>query len=65
MKTPMIELVAWTVWIFMTRGVASKQDDVGYTLELYKESPGIYYENRGQASFYTTNWRTIVYLDLK
>jgi hypothetical protein len=65
MKIPMVELVAWTVWIIRVKGLASDNDDVGYNLEVYKESPGIYYENRGQASFYTTNWKTVVYVDLK
>jgi hypothetical protein len=49
----------------MAKAVASDNDEIGYTLERYKESPGIYYENRGQASFYTTNWRTVVCVDLK
>jgi hypothetical protein len=65
METPMLKLAVWAVWTLVTRGVASDKEGVGYTLELYKESPGIYYENRGQASFYTTTWKTVVYLDLK
>jgi hypothetical protein len=65
MKIPKVELVAWMVWILMAKAVASDNDEIGYTLERYKESLVIYYENRGQASFYTTNWRTVVYVDLK
>jgi hypothetical protein len=38
--------------------------DLGYTVERYDESPGIYYENRGVAALYNTAWRTIVYMDL-
>ena len=60
-----VALIAWTVWMVIARGVASDIDDLGYTLEKYKESPGIYYENIGQANFYNTNWRTIVYVNLK
>jgi hypothetical protein len=45
MKIPMVELVAWTVWILIAKAVASDNDEIGYTLERYKESQGIYHEN--------------------
>jgi hypothetical protein len=37
---------------------------LGYTVERYDESPGIYYENKGVAILYNMAWRTIVYEDL-
>jgi hypothetical protein len=38
--------------------------DLGYTVERYNESPGIYYENKGTAVLYNVAWRTTVYVDL-
>ena len=36
-----------------------------YRLEEFVKSPGIYYENVGQAVLYSTTWNTVVYLPLK
>jgi len=40
-------------------------EDLGYAVESYDESPGIYFENKGQASLYNMEWRTIMYVNLK
>ena len=37
-------------------------NDLGYTVERYDESLGIYYENKGVAVLYNIAGRTIVYL---
>jgi len=37
---------------------------LGYSIEKYDESPGIYYENRGIAVLYNIAWRTVVYVNL-
>jgi hypothetical protein len=34
--------------------------DLGYSLEKYNDSPGIYYESKGVAVVYNNAWRTIV-----
>ena len=39
-------------------------NDLGYSIEKYDESPGIYYENKGVAVLYNIAWRTIVYVNL-
>ena len=39
-------------------------NDLGYSIEPYNESPGIYYESKGVAVVYTNAWRTIVYVNL-
>ena len=39
-------------------------NDLGYSIEKYNESPGIYYENKGIAVLYNIAWRTIVYVNL-
>jgi len=38
-------------------------NDLGYSIERYDESPGIYYENKGVAVLYNTAWRTIMYVN--
>jgi len=39
-------------------------NDLGYSIEKYDDSPGIYYENKGIAVLYNIAWRTIVYVNL-
>jgi len=34
-------------------------DDSGYAVENYDESPGIYFENKGPASLYSAEWKTV------
>jgi len=36
--------------------------DLGYSLEWYDESPGVYYENKGVAALYNVEWKTVVYI---
>jgi hypothetical protein len=43
---------------------AASLNDIGYTVERYDESPGIYYEHKGMAVMYNVEWRTVVYVDL-
>ena len=38
--------------------------NLGYTVDKYYKSPGIYYENKRVAVLYNAAWRTIVYVDL-
>ena len=39
-------------------------NDLGYSIEKYDESPGVYYESKGVAVLYNIAWRTTVYADL-
>jgi hypothetical protein len=39
-------------------------NNLGYTIEKYDESPGIYYENKGVAVLYNIAWKTITYVNL-
>jgi len=43
---------------------ATALSDLGYRIEKYDESPGVYYEHKGIAVMYNAEWRTIVYVDL-
>ena len=39
-------------------------NDLGYSIEKYDESPGVYYENKGVAVLYNVALRTVVYVNL-
>ena len=43
---------------------AAALSDLGYTVEKYDTSPGVYYENKGIAVLYGVEWKTIVYVDI-
>jgi hypothetical protein len=43
---------------------AAVLNELGYSLERYDESPGVYYESKGVANLYNVEWKTIVYVDL-
>ena len=55
------ELVALVIWTFLKTTVG----DPGYELSPYQESPGVYFEDLGHATFSTTMWTIIVYVTLK
>jgi hypothetical protein len=38
--------------------------DLGYSIESYDESPGVYYENKGVANLYIVEWKPIAYVNL-
>jgi hypothetical protein len=38
--------------------------ELGYRVEQFEESPGLYYVDKGTVNLYTTMWKTIVYVDL-
>jgi hypothetical protein len=40
------------------------QNELGYSLERYDESPGVYYESKGVANLYNVEWKTIIYVNL-
>jgi len=40
-------------------------EDLGYAVESYDKSLGIYFENKGQASLYNVECKTIMYVNLK
>jgi hypothetical protein len=42
----------------------SAMNDLGYTVQKYDTSSGIYYEHKGTAVLYNTVWKTVVYVDL-
>jgi hypothetical protein len=54
--------IACLVWIQETE---SSTGGLGYTIDKYDESPGVYYEHLGEATLYNTEWKTVVYVNLK
>jgi hypothetical protein len=61
----MIRLTKLVLLLILSREATSGKSELGYILEKYDESPGIYFENKGQASLYNTEWRTVVYVNLQ
>jgi hypothetical protein len=55
--------VKWIVLLLVLLRAAAL-NNLGYTLERYDESPGLYYESKGMAVMYNVEWRTVVYVDL-
>ena len=43
---------------------AAALSELGYTVERYEGSPGVYYENKGMTVMYSVEWRTILYADI-
>lgn len=50
-------LLLWLMWAQESATIIS---ELGYSVEKYDESPGIYYGNKGQANLYNTEWKTVV-----
>jgi hypothetical protein len=42
---------------------AAALNNLGYSVETYDESPGMY-ENQGLATLYNIEWKTVVYVNL-
>jgi hypothetical protein len=61
----MIELVIILLGLGSVHGSTPILKELGYKLEKYDQSPGIYYENKGHVNLYNTEWQVVVYVDLK
>ncbi|XP_023715320.1 uncharacterized protein LOC111868676 [Cryptotermes secundus] len=55
----------WSVWSWGIRETNASTEDLGYSVDRYDESPGIYYENLGEVNLFNAEWKTVVYLDVK
>ena len=55
------ELVALVLWTFLKTAVG----DPGYELTPYQGSPGVHFEDLGQATLSTTAWTIIMYVPLQ
>ena len=56
-------IVSVVVSLSALLGVAAL-NNLGYSIEKYDESPGIYYESKGLAVLYNIEWKTVVYVNL-
>jgi hypothetical protein len=54
----------WIAYVFMVPEVKPSVEQ-GYLIEKYDKSPGLYYELLCEAALYNTEWKTIVYVNLK
>jgi len=58
-----LAIVSVVVSLSALLGVAAL-NNLGYSIEKYDESPGIYYESKGLAVLYNIEWKTVVYVNL-
>jgi hypothetical protein len=58
-------MLLWIIHIFVTTEVKSFERGQGYSIEKYEASPGLYYELLGETTLYNSEWKTIVYVNLK
>jgi hypothetical protein len=55
----------WISYFLLISQTKSSAEGLGYSIEKYDESPGLYYELLGEANLYNTEWKTVVYVNLK
>jgi hypothetical protein len=61
MQLAAVVKILLSVSVFLSAAV---QNELGYTLERYDESPCVYYGSKGVANLYNVEWKTIVYVNL-
>jgi hypothetical protein len=58
--------LAYGCALFGKQGTKTSTEELGYSVDKYDESPGVYYENIGEVSLYNTEWKTVVlYVNLR
>ena len=57
MRRGIFTLVVWVI-------LKAAEGDPGYTMDVYQESPGVYFENLGHVTLSHTTWTIIVYVPL-
>jgi hypothetical protein len=55
----------WIVYVSVTTEARNLGEGRGYSIDRYDESPGLYYELLGETVLYNSEWKTIVYVNLK
>ena len=63
MGIPLMAFVRTIISLSTVISVATL-NNLGYSIEKYDESPGVYYENKGVSVLYNIKWRTVVYVKL-
>jgi hypothetical protein len=66
-------MTPWRLWLFAVGimlylpiyEMKSSAEGLGYSVDKYDESPGLYYELLGEAMLYNTEWKTVVYVNLR
>ena len=56
---------AWIGCVLVMAEAKSFEKGQGYSIDSYDESPGLYYELLGETTLYNSEWKTIVYVNLK
>jgi hypothetical protein len=55
----------WIAYVSVTPEARNLGEGRGYSIDRYDESPGLYYELLGETVLYNSEWKTIVYVNLK
>ena len=58
MRLKIFALIVWAV-------LRAAEGNAGYEINVYKESPGVYFENLGHATLSDTVWTLIVYVPMQ
>jgi len=53
----------WTT--FALKAILTPTTALDFTLQKFKESPGLYYDHAGEAQLYGTEWKLLTYTDLQ
>jgi hypothetical protein len=61
----MTRMMSILLWLVAIPDLISAVGELGYTLESYDGSTGIYFESKGQVHLYNTEWQVIVYINLR
>jgi len=58
MRTKLLALIVWA-------SLRTAEGNAGYEMNVYRESPGVYFENLGHATLSNTAWTTAVYAPIQ
>jgi len=58
MRTKLSALIVWAM-------LRTAEGNAGYEMNVYRESPGVYFENLGRATLSNTAWTIVVYAPIQ
>ena len=56
------------LWLQLVLGLLPRAEtagELGFNIDEFRESPGLFYVDRGSANLYKTTWKTIKYFNLE
>jgi hypothetical protein len=55
----------WLQIVLELLSVTGAMGDLGFHIEEFEESPGLFYVDNGTVNLYSTMWKTIIYVNLE